>query len=76
MSNVIPLPGLSVEMQLSEIEGLIDAMLFMHESAGSGDRERIINICVTLLYVMKDKCRAGQNHLQRMPSHYGRSAVQ
>ncbi|MER2534415.1 MAG: hypothetical protein ABTQ31_04540 [Rhizobiaceae bacterium] len=75
MTNVIPLPGLSVEMQFSEIESLVDAMLYMHETAeSSGDRKRIMDIEVALLHIIRDKIATGQRDLTRIPGHYGRKA--
>jgi hypothetical protein len=74
MSNVIPMPGLEIEMQFSEIEGLVDAMLYMHEAADDGDRKRIMEAEISMLHVIKDKIRAGQGQLLRMPGHYGRKA--
>lgn len=74
MSNVIPMPGLEIEMQFSEIEGLIDAMLYMHEAADETDRRRIMEAEISMLHVIKEKIQDGQRQLVRMPGHYGRRA--
>lgn len=71
MTNVIPMPGLTVEMQFSEIEGLVDAMLLMHETCDEGDRKRVMDIDTTLLHLIRDKIQVGQKHLTRIPGHYG-----
>lgn len=74
MTNVIPLPGLSVEMQFSEIESLVDTMLYMHETAEDGQRKRIMDMEVAILHIIRDKIAAGQRDLTRIPGHYGRRA--
>ena len=66
MSNVIPMPTLDVEMQLSEISGIVDCMLYMHESAEGTDLERVVKAETTLLYVIKDKADTAQKALSRL----------
>lgn len=73
MTNVIPMPGLSVETQFSEIEGLVDAMLFMHEAVEDADRKRVMDAETAILHVIKDKIALGQRDLTRISGHYGRA---
>lgn len=71
--NVVRMPGLSVESELSEIESIVDAMIFMHESVQDGDRDRVMTAETALLWIIKEKCQSGQTHLLRMPGHYSRA---
>jgi len=74
MAEVIPYPTLQVEMQLSEIGGLVDAMIFMHEAAGDGDRQRVMLFETSLLWVMRDKLQAAHTALERLNRPARRSA--
>ena len=74
MTNVIPMPGLSVEMQFSEIESLVEAMIFMHENAEANDRKRIMDMEIAMLHIIRDKITTGQRDLTRISGHYGRIA--
>lgn len=66
MANVVAYPTLAVEMQLSELSALLDAMLFMHEVAGDGDRQRIMLFETSMLHVMRDKVQVAQSSLERL----------
>lgn len=55
MTNVIPMPLARIDELLSEIEGITDALLYMHESAKGEDRDRVFNSTITLLYLIHEK---------------------
>ena len=66
MTNVIPMPTLDVEMQLTEISALADAMLYMHEGCHDGDRKRVMDAETTILFIIKDKADTAQKALLRI----------
>lgn len=61
MTNVIPMPLARIDELLSEIEGIADALLYMHESAEPGDRDRVFNATITLLYLIHEKATSAHD---------------
>lgn len=55
MTNVIPMPLARIDELLSDIEGLAEVLLYMHESAAPADRDRVFNSTITLLYLIHEK---------------------
>ncbi|MCW5697929.1 MAG: hypothetical protein KIS96_14510 [Bauldia sp.] len=49
------MPYLQVETDLCDLQGLIDAMLYMHEIADEGDRKRIMDAETVLLHLAREK---------------------
>jgi hypothetical protein len=66
MADIIPYPPLKVEMHLSEIESMLDAMIYMHEVVEPADRERIMRTETGMLWVMKDIAAAAHKELERL----------
>jgi hypothetical protein len=63
---VIPFPTLAVEMKLSEIESMLDAMIYMHEVVDDDARERIMRTETGMLWVMKDIAAAAHRELEKL----------
>lgn len=62
VANSIPLALAHIDMQLSDIEAILDSLLFMHEAASPGDRERLFVCTIPLLYAAREKAaEAHQN---------------
>ncbi len=48
----------TIDMQLAEIAGIVQALIFMQEEADDAKRDELRNSTVTLLYVITDKVKA------------------
>lgn len=48
----------NIDMQLSEISGLVQAMLFMQEEADDARRAELRDATVAMLYIISDKLKS------------------
>lgn len=66
MSNVIQLPSLELETQLSEIRAIADTMLYTHEQIDEDQRKRIMDNDIALLFIIVDKLDTAMKALERI----------
>ena len=60
------MPSLELETQLSEIQSIADAMIFMHEACADGDRDRVMRAETALLFIIRDKADVAHKALERL----------
>jgi len=58
MQEIIPALLLKLDMCLSDIESMLDSLLYMLETTAHGDRERVFNNSVTMLYLLLEKAHS------------------
>ena len=56
-----------IELELTEINGLIDVLLFAAENAEEADQLRLRDAAVALLYVVGDKLTRARREVTRCP---------